>query len=443
MTYRGATEYLLSFVNYERQPPPYDTKTLDLLRFRDFLASLENPQESCPSILIAGTKGKGSTAAILASSLQAQGYRVGLYTSPHLSSFTERIRMNNRPIPEQAFANLIEELKPKLHPQGETNFRTVFEILTAMAFLYFQSQKADFAVLEVGLGGRLDSTNVVNPLVSVITSLSFDHTETLGNTLFKIATEKAGIINRGSLVANAPQRSAAQKVIERAVREHHGILLQVGREVRYERLPLVGNYERFHLEGSFGSLQGLRLPLFGEHQVVNAATAYAAVLGLRMQGIEIGDKVVRQGFAFVEWQGRFEVVSKRPYVVLDGAHNEDSARRLVQTVRERFPGRRVVLVIGISSNKNIPGILKALVPLAEAIIITRFDNPRAADPEAITSVVKSKGKSVSLTPNTREALDLARSLAGKEDVILITGSLYLVGEMRDKLVKTEGPLPAG
>ena len=438
MTYREATEYLLSFVNYERQPPPYDTKTLDLLRFRDFLASLGNPQESFPSVLIAGTKGKGSTAAILASSLQAQGYRVGLYTSPHLSSFTERIRMNNRPIPEQAFANLIEELKPKLHPQGETNFRTVFEILTAMAFLYFQSQKADFAVLEVGLGGRLDSTNVVNPLVSVITSLSFDHTETLGNTLFKIATEKAGIINRGSLVANAPQRSAAQKVIERSVREHHGILLQVGREVRYERLPLVGNYERFHLEGSFGSLQGLRLPLFGEHQVVNAATAYAAVLGLRTQGIEIGDKAVRQGFAFVEWPGRFEVVSKRPYVVLDGAHNEDSARRLVQTVRERFPERRVGLVIGISSNKNIPGILRALTPLAESIIVTRFDNPRAADPEAIASVIKSKDKPVNLTPNTREALDLARSLAGKEDVILLTGSLYLVGEMRDLLLK--GPM---
>jgi len=435
MTYREATEYLLSFVNYERQPPPYDTKTLDLLRFRDFLASLGNPQESFPSVLIAGTKGKGSTAAILSSSLKAQGHRVGLYTSPHLSSFAERIRINSQPIPEQAFADLIEELKPKLHPHGETNFRTVFEILTAMAFLYFQRQKADFAVLEVGLGGRLDSTNVVNPLVSVITSLSFDHTETLGNTLLKIAAEKAGIIKRGSLVANAPQRSSAQKVIERAVREHHGILFQVGREVRYERLPLVGNYERFHLEGSFGSLQGLRLPLFGEHQVVNAATAYAAVLGLRMQGIEVGDKAVRQGFAFVEWPGRFEVVSKRPYVVLDGAHNEESARRLVQTVKERFPGRRVIPVIGISSNKNIPGILKALTPLAEAIIVTRFDNPRAADPEAIANIVKSKGKPVSLTPNTREALDLAHSLAGKEDVILITGSLYLVGEMRDLLLK--------
>jgi len=435
MTFREATEYLLSFVNYERQPPPYDTKTLDLLRFRDFLASLGNPQESFPSVLIAGTKGKGSTAAILASCLQAQGHRVGLYTSPHLSSFTERIRMNHRPIPEQAFADLIEEIRPKLHTQGETNFRTVFEILTAMAFLYFQRQKADFAVLEVGMGGRLDSTNVVNPLVSVITSLSFDHTETLGNTLFKIAAEKAGIIKRGSLVANAPQRSAAQKVIERAVREHHGILLQVGREVRYKRLPLVGNYERFHLEGSFGSLQGLRLPLFGEHQVVNAATAYAAVLGLRMQGIEIGDKAVRQGFAFVEWPGRFEVVSKRPYVVLDGAHNEDSARRLARTVKERFPGKRVVLLVGISSNKNIPGILKALTPSAGVLLATRFDNPRSAAPEAIAQAIGKSDKDVRLAQSTVEAWDLARSLSGKEDVILITGSLYLVGEMRDLLLK--------
>ncbi len=438
MTYREATEFLLSFVNYERQPPPYDTKTLDLLRFRGFLATLGNPQECYPSILIAGTKGKGSTAAMLASCLQAQGHRVGLYTSPHLFSFTERIQINHQPIPEQAFADLIDELRPRLNFQVETNFRTVFEILTAMAWLYFQREKADFAVLEVGLGGRLDSTNVVNPLVAVITSISYDHTETLGTTLVKIASEKAGIIKKGSLVANAPQRPAAQKVIERAVREHHGILLQVGQAVRYERLPLVGNYERFHLKGSFGALQSLRLPLFGEHQVVNAATAYAAVLGLRMQGIEVSDRAVRQGFAFVQWPGRFEVVSKHPYVVLDGAHNEDSANRLVQTLKERFPRRRVIVIVGISSNKNLKGILQTLAPASHHIIATRFDNPRAADPEAIASVLKSKGKPVSLTPNTREALDLARSLAGKEDVILVTGSLYLVGEMRDLLLK--GPL---
>ena len=436
--YRKATEYLLSFVNYERQPPPYDTKSLDLLRFRDFLASLGNPQESFPALLIAGTKGKGSTAAILASCLRAQGYKVGLYTSPHLSSFTERIQVDNQPIAEQTFADLIEELKPKLHLEGETNFRTVFEILTAMAFLYFQRSKASFAVLEVGLGGRLDSTNVVNPLASVITSISYDHTETLGNTLPEIAREKAGIIKKGSVVANAPQKPAAQRIIEGAVKEHHGVLLQVGRAVRYERLPLVGNYERFHLEGSFGSLPGLRLPLFGEHQVVNAATAYAAILGLRLQGTEVADRAVRQGFAFVQWPGRFEILAKHPYIILDGAHNEDSARRLSQTVRERFPGRRVVLVIGISSNKNIPGILKVLTPLAEGVIATRFDNPRAANPEAIASIVKTKNKPVNLAQNTREALDLARSLAGKEDVLLITGSLYLVGEMRDLFLK--GPL---
>jgi len=437
MTYRESTEYLLSFVNYERQPPPYDTKTLDLLRFRDFLASLGNPQEACPSILVAGTKGKGSTAAILASCLQAQGYKVGLYTSPHLSSFTERIRINHQPIPEQAFADLIEELKPKLHLQVETNFRTVFEILTAMAFLYFQRNKVDFAVLEVGLGGRLDSTNVVNPLACVITSISYDHTETLGDTLTKIAAEKAGIIKKGNVVANAPQKPPAQRVIERAVKEHHGILLQVGKVVRYKRLPLVGNYERFHLEGNVSTLQSLRLPLFGEHQVVNAATAYAAVLGLRLQGIEIGDNAVRKGFAFVQWPGRFEVIAKHPYVVLDGAHNEDSARRLVQTVKERFPRRRIILVLGISSNKNIPGIVKALAPGSAAVIATRFANPRAAAPEAVAQAVGKRSKDVRLAQSADEAWDLARSLAGKEDVILITGSVYLVGEMRDLLVKTE------
>lgn len=433
--YRKAKEFLLSFVNYERQPLPYDTKTLDLLRFRDFLASLGYPQEAYPSILIAGTKGKGSTAAILASCLEAQGYKVGLYTSPHLSSFTERIRINDQPIAEQAFADLIEELKPKLKLEEETNFRTVFEILTAMALLYFQREKVDWAVLEVGLGGRLDSTNIVNPVACIITTVSYDHTETLGSTLAKIAFEKAGIIKKGSVVANAPQRPAAQRVIEGTVRERHGILLQVGRQVLYQRLPLKGEAERFHLRGPFGTLMNLRLPLGGEHQVMNAATAYASMLGLRLQGVEISDEAVRKGFASVKWPGRFEVVSKRPSVVLDGAHNEDSAKVLAKTVRERFPRKKVILIVGISSNKNIKGILEALKPLAKSIIATRFNNPRAASPEAIAQAGGKKGKKVLLSQNASEAWSLARSLAGPEDVVLITGSLYLVGEMRDMILK--------
>ena len=442
MTYQHSIEYLMSFLDLEKTPgQKYHDSTYNLDGFRQLLNQLGNPQNSFKSILVAGTKGKGSTAAFVESTLRAQGLKTGLYTSPHLISFCERIRLNGRNILERDFAQRLDCLKPFLEKQKFNTASpaggrsTVFEILTAMAFLYFQEMGVEWAVLEVGLGGRLDCTNVVNPRVSVITNISHDHTEILGDSLKEIAGEKAGIIRQDGLVVTAPQGAEALKVIMNRCRDLNARLFQVGKDVVFRISEQTPERLSLDLAGTFGKLNNLELGLSGDFQVENAATAFAALRALQFRNQSVGDSAIRKGFKDVYWPGRMQTVSKHPLIIVDGAHNDYSAYRLRKAVEALYPERSRILVLGISANKDIGGIVSNLVPQSRVLVITRARHSRAASPEDIKREAKKFAVPVIETETLSQALERAKELATAQDLVLVTGSLFLAGETLELLGK--------
>ena len=336
MNYQEALDYVLKFADYERLPR--SGIVWDIKRIERLLARLDNPQNYARSVHVAGTKGKGSTSAMIASILQNAGYKVGLYTSPHLLSYTERIRVNGKPIAEKDWANLVEIIQPHVEAEnalGDLGQLTTFEIFTAMAFLHFARVKADWQVLEVGLGGRLDATNVIKPEVCVITSISYDHMDVLGDTLAKIAGEKCGIIKPGADVVSAPQFPEAMEVIERVCKEKGVRLIKVGKDVTWERGGFNQEGQSFQVKGLKGEYK-LRIKLLGEHQLENAANAVAAAELLQERGAKISSKNIAEGIWKVDWPGRLQVLRKKPWVVVDGAHNAYSMLQTGHSVRRVF-----------------------------------------------------------------------------------------------------------
>ncbi|MBI3328876.1 MAG: bifunctional folylpolyglutamate synthase/dihydrofolate synthase [Nitrospinae bacterium] len=446
LTFADAVSYLSRFINYERQPGvAYSRDTFDLGGFERFLAQLDNPHQSLKTVLVAGTKGKGSTAAMIASIAQASGLKAGLYTSPHLCSIRERVRVNGQLISEDAFAALVTELLPLIEASGlgaARRYRTFFEILTALALMHFADGGVDVAVLEVGVGGRLDSTNVVRPLVSVITPISLDHTDLLGDTIPLIAAEKAGIIKAGGTVVTAPQPPEALAVIRSVCAEQGAHLRDVGREVRWHPRRLSSEGSVFDLDGGGRSYPQLEIPLAGPHQILNAATAVATVEQLAAQGLSISLEGTRTGLRQVQWEGRLETVSQRPWIVLDGAHNRDSARRIGEALRICFQYRRLILVLGISANKDLEGIVAELAPLATVAIATRAEVPRAAQPQRLAELATKWTAHTLVEEDTREALARAIAEAQAGDLILVTGSLYLVGDAKRLFPDLLAALPA-
>jgi dihydrofolate synthase / folylpolyglutamate synthase len=434
LTFADALSYLSSFINYERQPQiPYTRDTFNLVEFDRFLTRLDRPHERLRTVVIAGTKGKGSTAAMLASIAQASGLTAGLYTSPHLCSVRERIRVNGTMIGEEVFAALVAELQPHLEAAGLAgvrSFRTFFEILTAMALVHFQRVGVDLAVLEVGLGGRLDATNVVTPLVSVITPISFDHTEVLGDTIPKIAREKAGIIKPHGLAVVAPQRPEALMVIREVCMAQGARLIDVARELRWHPQHSRWDGSVVDLESATHAYAELEVPLAGPHQLLNAATAIAAAEQLQLQGLPISVEGIHRGIKQVQWEGRLEAVSRQPWIVLDGAHNRDSARCLRQALATCFPYRRLILVLGISANKNLQGIIEELAPLAAVTVATRAMVPRAAPPQQVADLATKWCTRTIVEEDTQKALAQAIAETGQDDLLLVTGSLYLVGDAK-------------
>jgi len=448
--YQDTLNYLYSFVDYSlTHSNRYSPDNFDLGRMRVFVEHLGNPQSQYPIIHIAGTKGKGSVASLCASSLQVAGYRVGLYTSPHLVDYTERIQINRQPIPQQALIELVDELRPYLDAGTEL---TTFEITTGLAMLYFARQGVTAAVFEVGLGGRLDATNVVIPQVSVITSLSYDHTAFLGNTLSEIAGEKGGIIKSGVPVVLAPQKDEAQQVIERICQERESPLIEVGRDLRFapQSHSLVGqsllvwqpeNQERVmqYLSSRAGEDNWtpvkLNIPLLGYHQVENAATAYAALQEFRTSGLEVSDKAIADGFAGVRWPGRFELLQRQPPVLVDSAHNRDSALKLRLALDDYFPGLPVVLIFGASEDKDIEGMFAELMPRVRQVVATRSYHPRALAPEHIVELANRYGKPASLVADIDEALMEAIRQAQGEALILAAGSLFIAAGIRESWYK--------
>ncbi len=456
MTYPEAIRYLDSFANYELNTNYSYKKDLKLARIQNFLLLLGNPQDSLRVIHIAGTKGKGSTCAFVAYILRESGFSVGLYTSPHLNDFRERIRIL-RPIVsrarkakdfegmifKKALASLVEELKPvinKYNRYSKYGKLSFFEIYTVLALLYFKRKQVDFVVLETGMGGRLDATNVADSLVCGITPISLEHVQKLGNTLSEIAGQKAGIIKSGAIVISALQVKEVQKVIRKQCKKFHSEFYEVGREIKY-----FNSKKGLAIKGLKNNYKNLHLNLLGAHQQANAALAVGLIEGLSFYGYDFKASAICQGLCNTAWPGRCEVVGKNPLIILDGAQNLASVDVLKRAIRDNFffTGRplpvrqagvsggkykKLILVLGISSDKDIAGICKKLDSLADEIILTRAATSRAADPGALAGYFKRK---LHLTSNVKEAKLLARSLASKNDLILVTGSLFVVGEFRD------------
>lgn len=423
-TYQEALDWLYSFVDFSAQRKvKYSPETFDLGRMRALMALLGNPQDRYRTLHLAGTKGKGSVSAMCASVLKAAGYRTGFYTSPHLQDFRERIQLNGEYISEADLVAIVRRLQ-ELVPQVPGI--TTFELNTALAFEYFARQAVDVAVIEVGLGGRLDATNVITPLVSVITSLSYDHMDLLGNTLTLIAGEKAGIIKPNVPVVSAPQQPEALETLERVAAERAAPLTVVGRDVLFQPLTHSLDGQTFQING-----ETLSLPLLGAHQVENAAVAYAALQALNVF-LPISAEAIRTGLAAVRWPGRFEILHRQPYLVVDGAHNADSAQRLAAALADYFPQRRVHLIFGASADKDIAGMLAALLPQVNSVICTQAVHPRALEPEQLAAQVATlrPAAEVECVPAVQPALARALALAAPEDVILACGSLFIVAEVQ-------------
>ncbi len=431
MDYRSALKYILGLTNYEKSLKElYSPGNVDLERVRVLLRRLGSPESGLKIVHIAGTKGKGSTAAMISSVLRKAGYRVGLFTSPHLHTFRERVQVDGELISGEDFAAAIERVKPhveELNAAGEHGYITTFEALTAMALLYFAEQGVEALVFEVGVGGRLDATNVVTPEVSVITSVSRDHTELLGETLAEIAGEKAGIIKPGIPVVVAPQRPEAEEAIERIARERGSEMVNVGREVVWRSLEH-GGWGQKLLVRDFENEYRVSMPLIGDHQQENAATAITALSVLRSKGWRISDGDIVDGFGDIRWPGRMEELGRRPLVIADGAHNGDSARRLREALQKYYEFRKAVLVVGVSADKNVEDIASELVPLAPTVILTKSRHARAAEPDSIADAFRRPDIIVGTTGSVKEALQRARELASEEDLVCVTGSLFVVGE---------------
>jgi dihydrofolate synthase/folylpolyglutamate synthase len=437
LTYQDALAYLRQFINYESsQRVPYDTEHYNLASFEDFLQSLGAPHRAFPSVHIAGSKGKGSTAAMVAAILSQAGLRTGLFTQPHLVTIRERTQIDRQLISQEDFAALVTELRDHIEtalPPKARRFRTFFELTTALTFLYFARQQVDIAVVEVGLGGRLDTTNVLTPQVAVLTPIGLEHTHILGDTLAAIAGEKAGIIKPQSHVVSAPQAPEVVEVFEKRCQSQRASLLLAGRDFAWQVVETTWQGSRWHFDGDGLHLTDLFVALPGQHQAANAAVALTVAAQLRQQGWPLSEQYLRQGLVTVRWEGRLELLGRAPWVVLDAAHTIESAQCLRDALTTLFPHERLLLVLGMAADKKVAEILAVLAPVTHEAIVTRFGNPRAYDPQRLSDILRQHSVPALLASDPAAALALARTRATPADLICVTGSLMLIGELKAHL----------
>jgi dihydrofolate synthase/folylpolyglutamate synthase len=441
MDYRDAIRWIIDRAGYDKGfvANPFagdEVAALGLKRTAGLLRLLDEPQRRYRIAHVAGTKGKGSTSATLESVARVAGWATGLYATPHLHTFRERIQLHGVPISETEFAAvaarvadadvLLRASEPQL---GEP---TAFEVATALALLAFERAGVELAVVEVGMGGRLDATNVVAPAVSAITTVSYDHMAILGDTLDAIAAEKGGIIKPGQPVAVGPQRPAALATLERIAAERAAPLYLAGRD--WQTAYSAGHAR---LQGPWGDWRDVRLALRGAHQAENAGLALSAAWLLE-PSLLADETAVRAALGSVRWPGRFELLTERPAVYADGAHNVDSIERLVETLRE-LDAPRLALALGIGRDKDVEGMLRALAPLGASVFATASHNPRAAEPERIATAARAVGIEVELAPSVAAALAAARAAVGPDGVVCVTGSLYAVAEAREALGLAQTP----
>ncbi len=451
MNYQQALAYIYSFADYERGGTYMRALKEDLSLEALLFERLGNPHQHYTSTLIAGTKGKGSTAAYVERVLREAGIRTGLYTQPDLHTFRERAQVNGRPISEEELAALVPDIRSAvdsiLAQESATPFIT-YHISTALALLYFYRQRVQHAVLEVGLGGRLDATNVTHPLVSVITSISYDHMSILGDTLAQIATEKAGIIKQNGIVVTSAQSPEALLAIARIARQRQARMLRIGSALedpaqalvdtgqlpalsyRYRSDVQMPERQRFTIWTPDHVCADLETPLLGLHQLENATVALAALDQLREQGLIWDETALRTGFSSVHWPARIEVVGHNPTVIVDGAHNADSLQKLLQTLRSVYSMRRLIVVLSMHKDKDLARSIKELAAI-DSVILTRMHNLRAASSADLAALFAQYAPAVKVyqAADSNQAMQLALDLADPDDLICATGSLYLSGEV--------------
>ncbi len=406
---------------------------LGLENIKYLLGLMGNPEKSLKVIHVAGTNGKGSTSAYINSILVEEGYKVGLFTSPYLEEFTERIQLNNKNMPRVDLARITELAKLKIElmlSQGK-NHPTEFEIVTAIAFQYFKEENVDYVVLEVGMGGRLDSTNVIdNPLVSVITPISLDHTDYLGDTIDKIAFEKAGIIKENGYVVSHPQEDKAMDVIKNQCSAKNSKLLIASIEgINIKKYDEGGT--QFHIKTLDNYYSDLEIQLLGEHQVNNGAVALTAIEVLvNYHGIFISEESMKKGLKNAKWPGRMEILQRNPTLLIDGAHNSHGAKALRKTVESIFGGKNVIGIIGILGDKDVRGIINEIAPLCNKVIITKPNSPRALSLDEMKREIESIGVETEGFESIKAAINRAIDIADRDDLVLCCGSLYMIGEIR-------------
>jgi dihydrofolate synthase/folylpolyglutamate synthase len=412
MSYEEAVEYLYSLQKYGIK--------FGLSKTSNLLKAFGNPHRGQRYVHIAGTNGKGSVAAMVEAILRTSGLKVGFYSSPHLVRFTERFRINGEEIPSETAAGLVEELKGVIDPAHPPTF---FEVTTAMGLIYFARERVDIAVMEVGMGGRLDATNVIRPDVSVITSISLDHQAYLGNSLEEIAGEKAGIIKRGIDLVTAATQPRVLELFRRTCRERKAPFWRLGQDIRYRA---TGNKINYY--GLKRRVKDLELGLAGTYQHRNAALALGVIELLEARGLPVSEEHIRNGLKSAHWPGRLQVVSRDPLLILDGAHNPGAIRALTGAVRGGFRYKRLILVLGVMADKDVKGVLRGIVPVADYVVFTRPEYYRAAGPETLMQAASPLKKPGEIQPTLAKALGRAKGMANRDDLILVTGSLFTVGE---------------
>jgi len=435
-SYTKAVNFMLSHTDYEKmRVVRYNTTTFNLERMRTLLKHLGNPHTKFKTAHVAGTKGKGSTCHMLAAMLQAGGFKAGLYTSPHLIDVRERIRINNEMISPQEFVEYTRRVEPIVKKMAADR-PTFFEIFTAMAFAYFADQKVDIAVIETGLGGRLDSTNVITPEVTGITSISKDHMSVLGHTPVKIAEEKAGIFKKDIPAITCAQSPEVFAVLDRVAKANKTTLQTVGQDIefsyRFECTRPFGPHMRVSLTTEHCRFEHLAVPLMGEHQAINCGLALAMLDKLKQRGFQFDDAKALEGLATLKLPGRLEVVSRDPHVIIDGAHNAASMQALVRGIGQHVPYDSMVVIFGCNCDKDIDGMLEQISLGADKVIFTQArNNPKASIPAELAHIYTERyGKMAQVAATLADAVDIAERAVTREDLITITGSFYLVGEAK-------------
>ncbi len=443
-----AQKWLDTLLNFEGlRIVRYNSENFDLTRMRNLLRKLDNPHDKLRTVHIAGTKGKGSTSTMTAAMLEAQGYRVGLYTSPHMVDIRERITINGKMISEEDFSKYVRQIEPivaKLKPTP-----TWFDVITAIAFQYFADQKIDIAVIETGMGGRLDSTNVLKPEVAAITSISFDHMAQLGGSLAKIAGEKAGIFKPGVPALSVSQVPEVEAVLKRVAGDVGAPLDICGGSLefsyRFEASRMGGRQYRVCLTTPNSKFEHITVPLFGEHQAINCGLAMAIIDRLKTRGLPIDDTKAMEGLSKTAITGRMEMIKETPKIMIDAAHNAASVDALMRAIGQHVPYDSMVVIFGCCADKDVEGMLSRIAGGADKVIFTRVNSIRSANPTELSLRYQEMyGKMAQVAPTLQDALEIAYRAVSKEDLICITGSFYLIGEAKrilqeDPLLRPEGP----